>query len=124
MFFLYFNVLNIFFPETCVEACVNGVCDGRRCSCYAGWTGERCDALACNEKCYVNGHCVNGSCFCNQGWNGRHCNFGELRFGGSSIGRLKMGRKRCGEAEMVGRDIKKENIFNCGIVKNRGNRLQ
>lgn len=55
----------------------HGSCDRGRCSCEAGWTGEKCDQLPCDPRCSQHGQCKNGTCICSRGWNGQHCTIGN-----------------------------------------------
>ena len=55
----------------------HGSCDRGRCSCEAGWTGEKCDQLPYDPRCSQHGQCKNGTCICSRGWNGQHCTIGN-----------------------------------------------
>ena len=52
----------------CPAGCVRGACAAPgRCECFAGWTGERCDAAVCARNCSHRGLCVSpGQCLCDE----------------------------------------------------------
>uniref|UniRef100_L2GAU9 3-phytase n=1 Tax=Colletotrichum fructicola (strain Nara gc5) TaxID=1213859 RepID=L2GAU9_COLFN len=46
------------------------------CACFAGFTGDKCDAFQCTDNCSGRGECVGpNQCKCQDGWGGLHCSF-------------------------------------------------
>lgn len=61
----------------CKKCSGNGFCDKKSdCSCFAGFTGKKCDKFQCTDNCSGNGRCVGpNKCQCEKGWGGLHCSF-------------------------------------------------
>ncbi|KZL68267.1 3-phytase [Colletotrichum tofieldiae] len=61
------------------DACSgNGYCQENAlgCSCFAGFTGDKCDVFQCTKNCSGHGECVGpNQCKCENGWGGLHCSF-------------------------------------------------
>ncbi|TQN64077.1 3-phytase [Colletotrichum shisoi] len=63
------------------DACSgNGYCQEKLnapgCACFAGFTGDKCDAFRCTDDCSAHGECVGPDlCKCASGWGGIHCSF-------------------------------------------------
>ncbi|KAI8187519.1 3-phytase [Colletotrichum sp. SAR 10_65] len=61
------------------DACSgNGYCEENAlgCACFAGFTGDKCDAFQCTDNCSGRGECVGpNQCKCQDGWGGLHCSF-------------------------------------------------
>ncbi|KAI8265434.1 3-phytase [Colletotrichum sp. SAR11_239] len=56
----------------------NGYCEENAlgCACFAGFTGDKCDAFQCTDNCSGRGECVGpNQCKCQDGWGGLHCSF-------------------------------------------------
>ncbi|RDD42220.1 Mucin-like protein, partial [Trichoplax sp. H2] len=103
-------------PSICITAnpCSNGKCQltasGYVCSCYSGYTGQKCDQALQNinycdsNPCYNNGTCITSNsgynCTCTSQWTGINCSQvvprweeGDLRLVGgasSNEGRLEI----------------------------------
>jgi 3-phytase len=46
------------------------------CECFAGFSGEACSEVQCEDDCSGNGTCVGpDTCDCHDGWGGLHCSF-------------------------------------------------
>ncbi|TDZ13833.1 3-phytase [Colletotrichum spinosum] len=53
---------------------------GGGCACFAGFTGDRCDAVQCTDSCSGHGQCVGAEeCKCDAGWGGLRCSFVVVR---------------------------------------------
>ncbi|WYZ42530.1 hypothetical protein EsH8_VI_000229 [Colletotrichum jinshuiense] len=62
----------------CSACSGNGFCqkNANGCSCFAGFTGDSCDAFQCTDNCSGHGQCVGpNQCKCESGWGGLHCSF-------------------------------------------------
>jgi 3-phytase len=60
------------------DACSNnGFSQGNStCSCFVGFTGDKCDAIVCENDCSGHGECVGpDTCRCENGWAGPGCSF-------------------------------------------------
>ena len=60
------------------DACsMNGFSRGNAtCSCFVGFTGDKCDTLVCTNDCSGRGECVGPeTCKCENGWTGPDCSF-------------------------------------------------
>ncbi|KAI8245443.1 3-phytase [Colletotrichum sp. SAR 10_99] len=66
-------------PSKICDACSgNGYCEENAlgCACFAGFTGDKCDAFQCTDNCSGRGECVGpNQCKCQDGWGGLHCSF-------------------------------------------------
>lgn len=48
----------------------------KKCECFAGFSGDKCQKNTCVDDCSGNGKCVGPNvCKCKQGWGGLHCSF-------------------------------------------------
>lgn len=62
-----------FCPSNCNR---RGSCSGTMCICDAGWTGNDCSKISCEDvaNCSYHGECVGPNiCKCDPGWYGSHC---------------------------------------------------
>ncbi|OLN96218.1 3-phytase [Colletotrichum chlorophyti] len=62
----------------CESCSGNGYCQQNAlgCSCFAGFTGDKCDTFQCTNNCSGHGECVGANeCKCENGWGGLHCSF-------------------------------------------------
>ncbi|KAM0332037.1 hypothetical protein ACHAQA_002306 [Verticillium albo-atrum] len=60
------------------DACSNdGFCSGNStCECFAGFKGDSCSEITCQDDCSGHGTCVGPNvCQCEKGWGGLHCAF-------------------------------------------------
>ena len=69
-------------PESGPPATKGGM-SRARCMCYAGWSGERCEASivtraqrSCLNGCSARGSCVRNWCHCEPGYYGADCSIG------------------------------------------------
>ncbi|KAE9574586.1 3-phytase [Colletotrichum fructicola] len=64
--------------KICDTCSGNGYCEENAlgCACFAGFTGDKCDAFQCTDNCSGRGECVGpNQCKCQDGWGGLHCSF-------------------------------------------------
>ncbi|XP_076053545.1 fibrillin-2-like, partial [Oratosquilla oratoria] len=63
------------YDSRCQTACLNGgTCQGTRCICRQGFTGDHCAEPVCKQPCLNGGRCVGPDrCACIYGFTGRRC---------------------------------------------------
>jgi 3-phytase len=72
------NKPSIDYKSPITDACSkNGFFEGNAtCSCFVGFTGDKCDAIVCANDCSGHGECVGpDTCKCEVGWTGPECSF-------------------------------------------------